>query len=384
MAIYVFANLNGDTKYVATNDVVFNGTWSSAGTYFPPMDAVNYGSSQYIVLIQNSGSVPLSSGAWSELVLFRADPNPPGPDPVAEQALELAEQAYTLACIGTNVGTNALELAQQALSQSAGAAYNLAAIGTNVGTNALNLAQSALDGLNGALQIIYNGTNIANSAYTLAAAGTNLGQEALSIACIGTNVGTNALIAAAHAEADAQSALSGVGSVYTIAVAGTNLAAAAYALAVAGTNQSPSAAYNLAAIGTNVGTNALNAATAAQFTANSAISGVNGVTVIAVAGTNLAQAAFNIACIGTNVGSNAYNLASSGSNIAFSGSILSWYASNAHQKITTLDADPNLANIFPFDRTIGCTFRQDPSITLYNEWEWSPNQQRWYQTISLT
>lgn len=255
MALYVYAALNGDNKYLGSNDIVFNGTWSSSTVYIPPMDAVNYGASQYIVLIQNSGSAPLGSKSWSELVLLRPDVTPPGPDPlpIAEAALELAETAYTLACIGTNVGTNALTLAQQALSQSAATAYNLA--------------------------------------------------------CIGTNVGTNALNAAAAAQFTANSAKSGVDSVYTVAVAGTNLAQAAYNLAVIGTNTSAAGAYNLAAIGTNVGTNALNAAAAAQTTANNAIGGINGVTVIAVAGTNIALEALQIASIGTNVGTNALNAA---------------------------------------------------------------------------
>lgn len=322
MALYVYADLNGDNKYLGSNDIVFNGTWSSSHVYIPPMDAVNYGASQYIVLVQNSGSAPLGSGSWSELVLLRPDLNPPGPDPtiIAEQALDLANESFSLACIGTNVGTNALNLAQLAYNiavagtaQSATGAYNLAAIGTNVGTNALNAAAAAQSTANNAIGGI-NGVTI------MATAGTNIGLEALSIAAIGTNVGTNALNAAALAQAAANSAKSGVDSVYVIAAAGTNLAQEALNIAIIGTNSSggnATAAYSLAAIGTNVGTNALNNAAAAQASANSAISGVNGVTVIATAGTNLARSAFNIACIGTNVGTNAYNLATTALNSRF-------------------------------------------------------------------
>lgn len=245
MAIYAYANLNGNTTYVSSTDLNFTGTWMPAGTYVPPRDVASYGNGNFIVLIQNYGTVPQGSGSWSDLILFKPDPpTPPAPD-VGPQALALANAAYSLACIGTNVGTNAINLAMQALGQSATGAYNLAAIGTNVGTNALN--------------------------------------------------------AAAQAEADAQSAISGVNGVMTISVAGTNRANAAYALAQ---------------IGTNVGTNALNAAAAAQATANSAISGVNGNTIIAVAGTNLANEALSIAIQGTNLAREALSIAIDGTNIA--------------------------------------------------------------------
>jgi hypothetical protein len=87
-----------------------------------------------------------------------------------------------------------------------------------------------------------------------------------------------------------------------MSLSGTSSGGAALALA--------GKAYDLACIGTNVGTNALNAAAAAQFTADSAVNGVTEVFAIAVAGTNLARAAYDLAAIGTNVGTNAYNLAS--------------------------------------------------------------------------
>lgn len=44
--------------------------------------------------------------------------------------------------------------------------------------------------------------------------------------------------------------------------------------------------------------------------------------------------------------------------------------------------DPNVAGLVPTDPTHGATFYQDPSITLYNQWNWSVSQQKWYQWSS--
>lgn len=45
-------------------------------------------------------------------------------------------------------------------------------------------------------------------------------------------------------------------------------------------------------------------------------------------------------------------------------------------------ADPNAAGLVPFNPAQGALFYQDPSITLYNEWKWSPLGQIWYQTVA--
>lgn len=50
------------------------------------------------------------------------------------------------------------------------------------------------------------------------------------------------------------------------------------------------------------------------------------------------------------------------------------------QIYTSTDADPNSAAIVPSDITKGAIFYQDPSITLYNEWRWSPEDETWFQT----
>jgi len=119
---------------------------------------------------------------------------------------------------------------------------------------------------------------------------SSLAQAAYDLAIIGTNTGTAAL----------------------------ELAQSAFSIAVVGTNTSQSAltiaeqAFSLAVVGTNVGTTALALATAGSNLAWSAF-------VLAESGTSgadphtaaLAQAAFSIAVIGTNVGTNAYNLATS-------------------------------------------------------------------------
>jgi hypothetical protein len=58
--------------------------------------------------------------------------------------------------------------------------------------------------------------------------------------------------------------------------------------------------------------------------------------------------------------------------------------SSGNVDITTNDADPNAAGLKPADLTKGCTFTQDPSITKYNEWKWSPQAQTWVQIVSPT
>jgi hypothetical protein len=119
---------------------------------------------------------------------------------------------------------------------------------------------------------------------------SSLAQAAYDLAIIGTNTGTAAL----------------------------ELAQAAFSIAVIGTNTSQSSlavaeqAFTLAVIGTNVGTAALTLATAGSNLAWAAFvlaeSGTSGADPQTLA---IAQAAFSIAVIGTNVGTNAYNLATS-------------------------------------------------------------------------
>lgn len=53
----------------------------------------------------------------------------------------------------------------------------------------------------------------------------------------------------------------------------------------------------------------------------------------------------------------------------------------AIQLYSTTDADPT-GIVTPADPTKAATFYQDPSITLYNEWKWSIEEQAWYQTIA--
>src|SRR6185295_1464573 len=100
----------------------------------------------------------------------------------------------------------------------------------------------------------------------------------------------------------------GVNGVTVIAIAGTNAAASA--------RSGADASFALACIGTNVGTTALN-------TANNAIGGLNGVTVMAQAGTNAAASAKSgadsanlIAIAGTTLAQSAFTLAQNGSSLA--------------------------------------------------------------------
>lgn len=50
--------------------------------------------------------------------------------------------------------------------------------------------------------------------------------------------------------------------------------------------------------------------------------------------------------------------------------------------LSTIDANPITAGLTPPDPTKASTFYQDPSITLFNEWKWSIQNQTWFQTIS--
>ena len=52
------------------------------------------------------------------------------------------------------------------------------------------------------------------------------------------------------------------------------------------------------------------------------------------------------------------------------------------QVISTADANPNTAGIIPANPAVGAVFFQDPSITLFNEWKWSPATSTWIQTIA--
>ena len=170
---------------------------------------------------------------------------------IAYGAENTAYTAWVLAQIGTNTGSYAISLAGSTSGDGplAGQAWTLAQFGTNTGTYALAVA-------NEALSIAIIGTNAAasaqdaaNGAWVLAQYGTNtgtyalqVGQEALSIAVLGTNAAASALA----------SANEGV----SIAIIGTNAAAtaqnradAAFSIAVIGTNTG-SAAYSYAAAGT--------------------------------------------------------------------------------------------------------------------------------------
>lgn len=156
-----------------------------------------------------------------------------------ESSSALAAAAWELAQIGTNTGTAAYNLAQQAYNLAviasgstaadvALAAYVLAQIGTNTGSTAYSVAQSAW-----ALAQI--GTNTGTAAYNLATSGSNLAWQSYLIAQNGTSTATAAYDLATMALSTAQSA-------FSIAVVGTNVGSTAYSVA--------SAAYALAQLGT--------------------------------------------------------------------------------------------------------------------------------------
>lgn len=133
--VYSFATAQGLTKYVDDNDFVSMGTWSATGTYFSdPLQAVNYGASQYLCVTTNTGKNPAQQPTrwnpvryWSPLVLLYEYSS--GTTPPTDTAV-LAQDAYNLAAIGTNTGTAAYLLAESG-SNLAQAAFDIAVAGTN-------------------------------------------------------------------------------------------------------------------------------------------------------------------------------------------------------------------------------------------------------------
>ena len=258
MPVYAFADAQGLRTYVDSDDFVFTGTWSSAGTYVAdPFQAAQYGSMLYMCVTDNINKNPATvptrfrpTRYWSPMVIVVSAGTTP-----ADSAYQIATEAYALAVIGTNLGSLAYTLAETG-SNLAWESFLLAQTGTAVAETALEAANGAFSVATDAYLLAEAGTNagaagtmaytIAGEAYALAVAGTNAGAvgtmaytiagEAYALAVSGTNAGAAGTMAYTIA-----------GEAYALAVAGTNAGAAgvmaytiageAYALAVSGTNQ---------------------------------------------------------------------------------------------------------------------------------------------------
>lgn len=232
-----------------------------------------------------------------------------GSDPLAYTALQTA-------WAGTAQGQAAIGLANQAV-RSSWAGTN----GIDLANDALETAWAGTTAANLALSLIATGTGAATAllradqAYALATAGTNaaaasidLANQALVLAWAGTaNQGSSALAYTAL-----QTAWAGTAG----AASGIGLASQALVSSFAGTAEA-NAALGLA-------NKALTTAFAGTSGANAGIALANQALQTAWLGTNasgssaLAQAAYDMASIGTNVGTNALTVATSGSNLASS------------------------------------------------------------------
>lgn len=332
LAVYVYSDANRNQVTIDADDYNFAGTWSSLGTYVAAtLDVVTYGNGRYIAIIDNVGGNPAYvpprniPKKWSPLVKIREGDEPPFPAP--QPGTFTSDEFYIL-------GTNAL-YAAWAGTAAARDAYNLAAIGTNVGTNAIQVAGGALVNANAALILAWAGTNaipLANQALETSWAGTNavaLANQALQLAWIGTNASGDQTLAY-NALETAWAGTSGANSALGIATTGTagvsaaiDLANQALMTAWLGTVASGGAAYNLAAIGTNVGTNALDRGAAAIDLANDAL-------MTAWLGTVASGgAAYDLAAIGTNVGTNALDRGASAINLANQALMTAWVGTSS-------------------------------------------------------
>jgi hypothetical protein len=236
---------------------------------------------------------------------------------LAQTGTETADTALMIAAAGTNLalaayyaGTNAQSSADTATILANGA-FTTSLAADQTAYQALQTAWNGTSGVQQVYPIAETGTNLAGLAITwigtLAASGVDslarsLAQSAYDLAAIGTNVGTTA---------------------YVLAEAGSNRAEQAYALAASGGSGTAlslaQSAYDLAQSGTAGVDQTHPIAVAGTALANLAITWIGTLTEAGVDNTarGLAQSAYSLAAIGTNVGTNAFNLATTGSNLAW-------------------------------------------------------------------
>jgi hypothetical protein len=302
LAVYTYFDANGIQRNAESNAFNFVGTWTRSGTYSSTtLDTVNYSNGQFTCIINNYGSIPANSSAWSPLVL-----RIPASGTGVDEALIVAEAAYSIAVIGTNAAAQA--------QLTANTAFSIAVIGTNTGS----------------------------SAYALAATADAVAQEALSIAIIGTNIGTTAYsIATTGSNAVYQGyTLSGI-----VIATGSNFASLGFtpppntrlintaAPLDGGGDLSADRTISITQSGTNTdgylsSTDWITFETAST-NASAALLAAGAASAIASTGTNTANEALSIAIIGTDVGTNAYTLATTGSNTAWEALSIAIIGTNA-------------------------------------------------------
>lgn len=213
---YAYQDTNRQTVMIDESNVNFTGTWSSSGTYVATdYDAVVYGASKYIAIVDNVGGVPTyvprrGQAKWSSLVLIRQGTNSGG---------HTADEAYALALEAMDAADAALLVADQAnvfaedANVAAGVALVTAWAGTSAAETALGTALGVAAGVDAAISIASTGTNLGRSAEDHAYAamqtawsGTNGANAAMSVAVRGTNA---AAIAEVHSLIALQTAWAG-------------------------------------------------------------------------------------------------------------------------------------------------------------------------------
>lgn len=128
-AVYIYSDADRNQERLSSNELSWTGTWSSSGSYYAgSYDAVLYGDTRYVAIIDNVGVNPLARlpnrqmNPFSALIVTQPGDEPPFAPPQAPDAVYAALQT---AWAGTELAYTALQTAWNgtALAQSA---YDLA------------------------------------------------------------------------------------------------------------------------------------------------------------------------------------------------------------------------------------------------------------------
>lgn len=155
--VYAYFDGGGRRHYADQDDVSFVGTWSTTGTFLASlMQVVDYTNGQYIAITDSINKNPQTPPSrydpvryWSPFVLVLAGTGT-NSNITPQDAYALAEAAYELAVIGTEVGSAAYSLAEDA--------YEIAVEGTQIGSAAYEIAQAASTAASEALALAQEGT----------------------------------------------------------------------------------------------------------------------------------------------------------------------------------------------------------------------------------
>lgn len=231
-SVYAYVSLDEQQVFISTGNLTDRGDWSIAA-FYNVGDVITYLDALYYCVAQHSGTPPDGniSDYWSALVLVRAGT---GTSSVtAQEAYNLALQAYTIAINGTSSIETAEELAIQAYylaingTNTANTAYTLAIAGTTAATAVFGLATAGTAAANQALVTANNSFSLAQAAYFIATNGTDRLDDRI--------------------DAEIQARLHGDGTTYWAGTAYTDAAIAGIVSGSSGSNY----AFNLFVAGTN-------------------------------------------------------------------------------------------------------------------------------------